>query len=252
MRYKHIRKASLFVVLILAGFFFFSCIEQEKAVRLGELHSLSHLREMVSAQPVRIQDPDYGYVNVYLAARESSVLTGRESVFDIVVKGELSQSKKIWIQNYAVNDFSLLLLKGSTFKVKRSVKSQTPIVTIAMASEGHTSGLRSDVLAIPKPPYTVARLQFSDSALPNFSLLSYGTNFYVRGTYEAHLGEAKDTAKAEQRIPITQILKLLFDIEYPAGNPGLLSGKLYLLHYEVTQVQPQRILIDCLFFVSVE
>jgi hypothetical protein len=169
-----------------------------------------------------------------------------------VVKGELTQSKKIWIQNYAINDFSLLLLKGNVFKVKRSTKSQTPVVTIAMAGEGTASGLRSDILAIPKPPYTVARLQFSNSALPNFSLLSYGTNFYVRGTYEAYLGETKDTAKVEQRIPITQVLKLLFDIEYSSGNPGLLSGKLYLLHYEVTQVHPHKILIDCLFFISVE
>jgi hypothetical protein len=189
---------------------------------------------------------------VYLANTGSMLVTGREPIFDIVVKGEINQAKKIWIQNFALNDYSLLLTKGNVFKVKRSAKSQTPVVTIAMVGKGTATGLRSDVMSIPKPPYTIARLQFSNSTLPNFSFLNYGTNFYVRGTYEAHLGNPADTGKTEHRLPTTQILKLLFDIEYPEGKTGVLSGRLFLLNYEIKQVQSQKISFDCLYFVSIE
>lgn len=229
-----------------------TCVAQEKAVRLDELNSLSQLKELVSAQLVRIDGPGYGYEQVYLAKEAGMLLSGQEPIFDIVVKGELNQAKKMWIQNFAVNDFSLLLIKGNVFKVKRNVKSQTPVVSIAMAGEGTATGLRSDIVSIPKPPYTIARLQFSNSALPNFSFLSYGTNFYVRGTYKAYLGSPADVGKAEHRLPTTQILKLLFDIEYPDGKTGTLSGRLYLLHYAVKQIQAQVINFDCLYFVSFE
>ncbi len=235
------------VLLILS-----TCIAQEKAVRLDELNSLSHLHELVSAQLLRIDNPGHGYSNVYLATKDSSLLSGQEPVFDIVVKGEINQVKKMWIQNFVINDFSLLLLKGNVFKVKRSVKSQIPVVTIAMVGEGTITGLRSDIMPIPKPPYTIARLQFSNSTLPNFSFLSYGTNFYVRGTYQANLGVPEDLGKAEHRIPTTEVLKLLFDVEYPEGKTGTLSGKLYLLNYEVKQVQAQKISFNCLYFISFE
>jgi hypothetical protein len=248
-----IKTVSVYVLLVLCALLmFWACVAREKAIRLDELNSLSHLKDLVSDQLVRIDGPGYGYEQVYLAKEAGMLLSGQEPIFDIVVKGEINQAKKMWIQNFAVNDFSLLLLKGNVFKVRRSVKSQTPAITIAMAGEGSATGLRSDVVSIPKPPYTIARLQFSNSALPNFSLLSYGTNFYVRGTYEANLGSPADVGKAGHRIPTNQILKLLFDIEFPDGKTGTLSGRLYLLHYAVKQIQTQAISFDCLYFVSFE
>jgi hypothetical protein len=68
---------------------------KKKAVRLEELNSLNHLPELVSAQLVRIDNPGHGYQHVYLATKESMLLTSQETIYGILVKGEMNQAKNI-------------------------------------------------------------------------------------------------------------------------------------------------------------
>jgi hypothetical protein len=240
------------ITLVFIAAFLSACVEDEKVVRLGEVNSLSHLGMLVKAQHVRISNPGRGWQNITLATDKEYLLNGEEPRFDLVFKGDINQAKMLWIKNFAVDNFSLLLFKGNIFKVKRAANSDAPVVTITMIGQGGISGARSEVITIKKPPFIIARIQFSGISLPSLKAEASAKSFYLKGTYVISVGSGKDTELTDYNTPTDQLLKLLFEIEYPAGKPGSLTGKVYLLDYTAASVSSGRISMDCLYFISID
>jgi hypothetical protein len=243
----------IFLVIFLMGLLWgTACVQQEKAARLDQIDSLNRLESLASAGIIRLEDPGNGFKNIIFAVNRNKLTVDKEPVFDVVIKGELGKAKETLIKNNYIDDFTLLLLKGNRFRVKRASGTSAPQVLITMSGKGTASGVRAELMPIAKPPYTIARLLFSTGALPDFNLATTGKGLYVQAEYQAAAGSAENADAAAYNVPLQRLLKLLFEIEYPQGRPGSIAGTVFLLHYKVKQIQAQSILFDCLYYVEIE
>ncbi len=229
-----------------------SCMQQEKAARLNQIPSLTRLQSLASSGRMRIENPGNGFTSLVVAGNRNALSADNDPVFDVVVKGELSNAGQTLIKSNYIDAFTLLLLKGNRFRVKRASGASAPQVFITMSGQGRTSGVRAELIPIAKPPYTIARLHFSTGALPDFNLTTGGRGLYAQADFRADLGGGANTNAADYHIPLQRLLKFLFEIEYPRGTSGSISGNVFLLRYEVKQVQAQSILFNCLFYVEIE
>ena len=231
---------------------FASCIEEQKVVRLEEVDSLGYLGTLADARQVEISNPGRGWRNLVVSADKNRLLTGEEPLYDIVLVGQMNTAKEMWIKNFAADSFSVLLSGGNSFRVKRSGGGSQPVVTITMAGKGVSYGARAEITSQSRPPYTVARINLLDAAIPNFKVGSAAKSFYLRGTYDFYLRSEKDVEQAEYRTPTDRLLKLLFEIEYPNGEAGALSGRIYLLNYTAGSVSSDSLSMDCLYYITID
>jgi hypothetical protein len=161
----------------------------------------------------------------------------------------------MWIRNFVLNDFSLLYSSGNRFRVKRLARASLPQVVLTMSGRGTLSGVRAEVDPLSQPPYTIARISFSGNALPDFSLASAKKSFYVKAEYAADTGGRVGRGgmnAALYDVPLKRLLRLLFEMEYPGGGPGSMSGRVYLLLYKVKRAAAREIVFDCVYRVEVD
>jgi hypothetical protein len=248
--YTQIILLSLFFMALLGGS---SCRQQETATRLDQITSLDRLEGLASSGRMRIEDPGNGFSSVVVASRRNALTSDDDAVFDVVVKGELSKSRQTLIQNNYMDELTLLLIRGSRFRIKRAPGASAPQVIVSMSGKGAVSGVRSELVPIVKPPYSIARILISAAgALPDFNPAAGGRGIYIQADFRADLGAGGNADAADYRIPLQRLLKLLFEIEHPPGSSGSISGSVFLLHYKVKQAQAQSVLFDCLYYVTID
>ncbi len=246
-------KVLIFWSICFVGLIFFTaCVQKETAVRVGQVESLDRLNSLASGGTVRIQDPGNGFDRVVIGTNRNNFTGSGQGIFDYVVRGALSTSKEMWIRNFALNDFSLLYSSGNRFRVKRLARASLPQVVLTMSGRGTLSGVRAEVDPLSQSPYTIARISFSGNALPDFSLASAKKSFYVKAEYAADTGERGGMDAALYDVPLKRLLRLLFEMEYPGGGPGSMSGRVYLLLYKVKRAAAREIVFDCVYRVEVD